>query len=309
MSFTVSSLAAYTNEQSTDLLVKALFSNKTAATMYAANQVQVGVKSAASLNILASTVYFQADGCGYNPSGVTTFTQRNITVGAVKVEETLCPKTLEAKWMQTQIMPGSPTMVPFEEQIGNEKAAVIAQTLETAMWQGDTASGNPNLSRFDGFSKIIAAASPVLANAAPTTFTSITNANIDDILDQIYANIPAAVATKTDLVCFLGVDAYKLMLVNLKNANLFHYVADAATEMEMVYPGTNMKLIAVGGLNGTNKLFAGSLSNFYLGTDLAHEEEDVKMWYSQDADEVRVRFTFKYGVQVAFPSEVVYFTL
>jgi hypothetical protein len=309
MSFTVSSLAAYTNEQSTDLLVKALFSNKTAATMYAANQVQVGVKSAASLNILASTVYFQADGCGYNPSGVTTFTQRNITVGAVKVEETLCPKTLEAKWMQTQIMPGSPTMVPFEEQIGNEKAAVIAQTLETAMWQGDTTSGNPNLSRFDGFSKIIAAASPVLANAAPTTFSTVTSANIDDILDQVYANIPAAVATKTDLVCFLGVDAYKLMLVNLKNANLFHYVADAATEMEMVYPGTNMKLIAVGGLNGTNKLFAGSLSNFFLGTDLANEEEDVKMWYSQDADEVRVRFTFKYGVQVAFPSEVVYFTL
>lgn len=309
MSFTVSSLAAYTNEQSTDLLVKALFSNKTAATMYAANQVQVGVKSAASLNILASTVYFQADGCGYNPSGVTTFTQRNITVGAVKVEETLCPKTLEAKWMQTQIMPGSPTMVPFEEQIGNEKAAVIAQTLETAMWQGDTTSGNPNLSRFDGFNKIIAAASPVLGNATPTTFTSITNANIDDILDQIYANIPGAVASKNDLVCFLGVDAYKLMLVNLKNANLFHYVADAATEMEMVYPGTNMKLIAVGGLNGTNKLVAGSLSNFHLGTDLAHEEEDVKMWYSQDADEVRVRFTFKYGVQVAFPSEVVYFTL
>lgn len=309
MSFTVSSLAAYTNEQSTDLLVKALFSNKTAATLYASNQVQVGVKSAASLNILASTVYFQADGCGYNPSGVTTFTQRNITVGAVKVEETLCPKTLEAKWMQTQIMPGSPTMIPFEEQIGSEKAAVIAQTLETAMWQGDTASGNPNLSRFDGFSKIIAAASPTLGNATPTTFTSITNANIDDILDQIYANLPTAVAMKSDLVCFLGVDAFKLMLVNLKNANLFHYVADAPQTMELIYPGTNMKLIAVGGLSGTNKLFAGSLSNFYLGTDLAHEEEDVKLWYSQDNDEVRVRFTFKYGVQVAFPGEVVYFTL
>jgi hypothetical protein len=35
----------------------------------------------------------------------------------------------------------------------------------------------------------------------------------------------------------------------------------------------------------------------------------VKMWYSQDNDEVRVRFTFKAGVQVAFPGEVVYFTL
>ncbi len=65
----------------------------------------------------------------------------------------------------------------------------------------------PNLSRFDGFNKIIAAASPVLANSAPTTFTSITAANIDDILDQVYANIPAAVAEKDDLVCFLGIDA------------------------------------------------------------------------------------------------------
>ena len=309
MAFNVSSLANYTNEQSTDLLVKALFGNKTAGLLQSSNQVQVGIKSAAALNILASTVFFQADGCGYNPSGTTAFTQRNITVGAVKVEETLCPKTLEAKWMQTQIMPGSPTMIPFEEQVGAEKAAVIAQTLETAMWQGDTASGNPNLNRFDGFVKIIAAASPVLANSAPTAFTGVTVSNVDDIIDQIYANIPAAVASKEDLVCFCGIDTFKLMLINLKNANLFHYAVDAAQTLEMVYPGTNMKLIAVGGLNGTNKLIAGSLSNFFMGTDLIDENEEVKMWYSQDNDEVRVRFTFKAGVQVAFPGEIVYFTL
>lgn len=309
MSFVVSSLNNYTNEQSTDLLVKALFGSKTASTLQSAGQVQVGVKSSASLNLLASTVYFQADGCGYNPSGATTFTQRNITVGAVKVEETLCPKTLEAKWMQTQIMAGSPTMIPFEEQIGSEKSAVIAENIEIAMWQGDTTSGNPNLNRFDGFNKIIAAASPTLANAAPTTFTSITSANIDDILDQVYANIPARVATKSDLVCFIGVDAFKLMLVNLKNANLYHYAVEASEAMEMIYPGTNMKLIAVGGLSGTNKIVAGSLSNFFVGTDLANEEESYKLWYSEDNDEVRFRTTFKYGVQVAYPSEVVYFTL
>jgi hypothetical protein len=309
MAFVVSSLANYTNEQSTDLLVKALFGSKTASTLQSAGQVQVGVKSSATLNLLNSTVFFQADGCGYNPSGSTTFTQRTITVGSVKVEETLCPKTLEAKWMQTQIMAGSPTMIPFEEQVGAEKSAVIAENIEIAMWQGDTTSGNPNLNRFDGFNKIIAASSPTLANSAPTAFTSITVSNIDDILDQVYANIPSRVASKTDLVCFLGVDAFKLMLVNLKNANLFHYAVDASQTMEMVYPGTNMKLIAVGGLNGTNKIVAGSLSNFFVGTDLANEEEVYKLWYSEDNDEVRFRTTFKYGVQVAYPAEVVYFTL
>ena len=91
MSFSVGSLANYTNEQSTDLLVKALFGSKTATLLQSSNQVQVGVKSASALNILASTVFFQADGCGWNPSGTTTFTQRNITVGAVKVEEVLLP--------------------------------------------------------------------------------------------------------------------------------------------------------------------------------------------------------------------------
>jgi hypothetical protein len=54
MSFSVGSLANYTNEQSTDLLVKALFGSKTSATLQSANQVQVGVKSASALNILAS---------------------------------------------------------------------------------------------------------------------------------------------------------------------------------------------------------------------------------------------------------------
>jgi hypothetical protein len=177
------------------------------------------------------------------------------------------------------------------------------------MWQGDTASGNPNINRFDGFVKVISNASPTLGNANPTTFTSISNSNIDDIIDQMYAQLPARVATKTDLVCFLGVDAFKLMLVNLKNANLYHYVADAPQSMELVYPGTNVKLIAVGGLTGTNKLAMGSLSNFFVGTDLANEEEVYKLWYSEDNDEVRFRTTFAYGVQVAYPAEIVYFTL
>jgi len=127
MAFNVSALANYTNEQSTELVLKSLFGGKTAAILQAAGQVQVGVKSAESLNILTSDVYFQADGCGYTASGNTTFTQRNITVGKIKVEETLCPKTLEAKWMQTQIAPGSPTEVPFEVQIGTDKSNNIAR--------------------------------------------------------------------------------------------------------------------------------------------------------------------------------------
>lgn len=310
MAFNVSALANYTNEQSTELVLKSLFGGKTAAILQAAGQVQVGVKSAEALNILTSDVYFQADGCGYTASGNTTFTQRNITVGKIKVEETLCPKTLEAKWMQTQIAPGSPTEVPFEVQIGTDKSNNIAKLLEVSMWQGDTATSNtnPNTNRFDGFTKIIDAASASTVAGNTSSATSITIANVDDLIDNIYAAIPADIADADDLVLWVGIDTFKKYTTALRNNNLFHYAADSAG-MEMVIPATNIKMIGVGGLNGTNRMFLGRLSNFFVGTDLANEEEEYKFWYSQDNDEVRFRATMKYGVQIAFPDQIVQFKL
>jgi hypothetical protein len=310
MAFNVTGLTNYTNEQSTELVIKSLFGSKTAAVLQAAGQVQVGVKSAEALNILSSDVFFQADGCGYTASGNTTFSQRVITVGKIKVEETLCPKTLEAKWMQTQIAPGSPEAVPFEEQIGNEKASRIAKLLEVSMWQGDTATSNtnPNTNRFDGFNKIIDAASASTVAGNTSSATAITVANIEGLVDDMYNVIPADIAEAEDLVLFVGIDTFKKYTTALRNSNLFHYAADSEG-MEILIPATNVRMIAVGGLSGTNRMFLARLSNMFVGTDLANEEEEYRFWYSQDNDEVRFRATMKYGVQIAFPDQLVQFTL
>jgi hypothetical protein len=310
MAFNVSALANYTNEQSTELVLKSLFGSKTAAILQAAGQVQVGVKSAEALNILTSDVYFQTDGCGYTASGNTTFSQRNITVGKIKVEETLCPKTLEAKWMQTQMAAGSPTSVPFEEQIGQDKANNIAKLLEIAMWQGDTATTNtnPNTNKFDGFIKLIDAASASTVAGNTSSATSITTANVDDLIDNIYNVIPADISDASDIVLWVGIDTFKKYTTALRNNNLFHYAADS-DGMEIMIPATNVKMIAVGGLNGTNRMFLGRLVNFFVGTDLANEQEEYRFWYSQDSDEVRFRATMKYGVQFAFPDQIVQFKL
>ena len=308
MAFNVTGLTNYTNEQSTELVVKSLFGGKTAALLQAAGQVQVGVKSAEALNILDSDVYFQADGCGYTASGNTTFSQRTITVGKIKVEETLCPKTLEAKWMQTQIAAGSPEAVPFEEQIGNEKSSKIAKLLEVAMWQGDTATSNtnPNTNKFDGFVKITGDATAVAGNTSSAT--AITTSNIDDLVDDMYAATPADIADADDLVLFVGIDTFKKYTTALRNNNLFHYAADSEG-MEIMIPATNVKMVGVGGLNGVDKMYLGRISNFFVGTDLANEEEEYKFWYSNDNDEVRFRATMKYGCQVAFPDQIVEFIL
>ena len=310
MAFNVTGLTNYTNELSTELVVRSLFGSKTAAVLQAAGQVQVGVKSAEALNILSSDVFFQADGCGYTASGNTTFSQRVITVGKIKIEETLCPKTLEAKWLQTQMAPGSPESVPFEEQIGQEKASRIAKLLEISMWQGDTATSNtnPNTNRFDGFTKIIDAASASTVSGNTSAATAITVGNVEDLIDNMYNVIPADIADADDLVLFVGIDTFKKYTTALRASNLFHYAADSEG-MEIMIPATNVKMIAVGGLNGTNRMFLGRLSNFFVGTDLANEEEEYRFWYSQDNDEVRFRATMKYGVQIAFPDQLVQFKL
>jgi hypothetical protein len=79
--------------------------------------------------------------------------------------------------------------------------------------------------------------------------------------------------------------------------------------MEILIPATNVRMIAVGGLSGTNRMFLARLSNMFVGTDLANEEEEYRFWYSQDNDEVRFRATMKYGVQIAFPDQLVQFSL
>jgi len=74
-------------------------------------------------------------------------------------------------------------------------------------------------------------------------------------------------------------------------------------------PASNIKLIAVHGLNGTYDLYAGRLSNFYFGTDLLNEEERFEIFYAKEADEVRFVVEFKAGVQVAFPDQCLRFMM
>ena len=46
-------------------------------------------------------------------------------------------------------------IVPFEEDFTNVQIEGISETLEVALWQGDTTSLDPNLNKFDGLIKII----------------------------------------------------------------------------------------------------------------------------------------------------------
>jgi len=315
MAFDVTGLTNYTKEESLNLLTKAMFTAKTANLLQGAGQVLPGIKSAEILPLLYSDVYFQSDSCSYQTSGNTTLSKRTLTVGKVKVQETLCPKDLETKYTQKALAAGEAIdMGVFTEQIGAEKAAKMAEAIETAIWQGDTTGGTGNNGFWDGFLTILddlgfgGAGDPIRGNVGGA-YASITAANIDDIIITIYGVIPAELLGKPDLFIAMGTDTFRLYRQWLVNANLFHYPANEVTEMELVDPATGIKIYGLHGMNGTNKIVAGLWSNFFLGTDMMNEEEEFEFIFNPFERRVQFHTAFKYGTQIAYPEQVVYFKL
>lgn len=324
MAFDVTALANYTKENQDELVVASIFNAKTQKLIQSEGNVMAEVKTAEQINQIETDAIFQLGGtCGFTSSGTTTFTRRALTVGKFKVNESLCPKTLQAKYLQLKMKAGSrPDQIIFEQEYTSRKADIIASQLETACWQGDTASGNVNLNKFDGFTKLIdTAALAVAANTAAwvtggqitTAGGGFTETNIFNAVNAMWKSLPKNIMGKKDIRVFIGWDLFNLYIAALTNKNLFSYVAKGGEVGEdigeIVIPGTFYKLTAVHGLTGTNRMFALRTSNMYLGCDILGEEDKWEIFFAKEADEVRFVSEWKLGVQVAFPNEITQFTL
>jgi hypothetical protein len=193
------------------------------------------------------------------------------------------------------------------------KAQVIAEQLETALWQGDTGSANVNLNKFNGLINLIdtAAVSANGNSTGITVATGITVTNALTIVKNIKNAIPARVKGKSDVRLFCGWEVFDLIVDAYVNANLFNYGASQLNyeNGEFTIPGTAYKLSAIHGLDGTNRLFAMRDSNLYMGCDILGEEDKWEIFYAKEAMEVRFVAEWKLGIQVAFPAEIVSFKL
>lgn len=314
MAFDVSGLTDYVNQQSTELIGRAYFEARSADYF----QLQAGIKSAEALQLLSVTAVPQSDSsCGFTASGTTALTQRNITVGAIKYQDNLCMKDLRAKWTQILLRSGSNADSEVNDLMGaaiaDQLIKQVKENVEVLDWQGDTTSGNAYLSKYDGLIKIIDAASAIDGNTGGITVaTGITtgaSGNADTIVYDMVGAMPAALKSAGDNVIFCGTDFFDAFVRTVIAKNNFHIDETGYANYELTIAGSNVKLVGVNGLNGTDRLFLGAETNFYLGVDMMNEEEEFKMWYSEDDDIVKYSIKFKRGVQVAYPSQIVEFTL
>lgn len=316
MAFSVGSLGAYTRQSLKPLLTSAVIGAKTQQMIVKDGILLTKVKSAESIPLMETDAIFQTDSCSFDPSGTTTFTQRTVTVGKIKVEEKLCPKDLETKFLQEALRAGSTYEdfgnSEFEKAYLERKNEIISKQLEVALWQGDTSSSDENLKKFDGLIKLIDAGSPIDANVSGytgiATVTTLTASNAIAVVKGVKNAIPAALKGRKDVVIFCGYDFYDMYVDAGVTANLFHYdFKDNSNYGGLTVPGTGIRLEAVHGLDGTGDLYAFRMANVAMGVDLEDEEMSYKMWYSQDNNDVRYRVAFKMGVNVAFTNECVKF--
>lgn len=296
MAYDVSALGSYTKENANDLIFKQIALGTTASLM----TMQPGIKSAETINIVASRAVWQAGGsCGFNASGDTTFSQRTLTVGKIKLNMKWCEKDLEPKYLQGAMKAGSSyDMLTFESQIIGDIVQNISKDLEVAIWQGDTASANVYLNKFDGLIKIINAASDEIT-ATPVAWSV---ANSRTALQNVYASLTDDMLANPKLKVFMGLSEARDYRMKLGIDNLYHITG---AEGKLYLENTDVEIVPVLGLSGTKKIYAIATDNMVLGTDLANEQEKFDLFYAKEADEIRFVDEFKYGVQIAFPDQVV----
>ena len=316
MGFDVSALSDYTNEQSRDLISRLYFENTSAQNM----TIQAGIKSSEALQIFGVSAIPQSDaGCGFNASGDVTFSQRNITVGSTKYQDTLCMQTLNAKWTQILLRQGVQAAQEdinglVAQGVANDILMQVKEDIERMDWQGDTASGDAYLNKYDGLIKLIDAAGTAVDGntssiASGTGITKGSSGNADTIVYNMCDARPAKLKRKDDQVLFCGTDTFDKVVDTLIQKNNFHIDVTAWQNYSMRIPGRNVTLIGVHGLDGTDRLFLGQRRNFYIGVDATGDEDQFRIWYSEDDDNVKYSVRYKRGTQVAYPDEIVEFEL
>ena len=300
--FNLSSLSTYTDEVGGELIRRAILEGETAKII----KVQPGIKGSQAINLLDSTLYVQDGSCGWTSSGSTTYTQRDITVCNYKVNEALCPADLNDYWLGQLLTPGSYNeTVPFEQQIAELKVAQISQYIENLMWQASSAT-----TCFSGFKELFAqlgsGTTTVTGGIVVTGQSALASTTALAQVDNLVEQIPDDVVDRTDWVVFMSHANYRKYLINYRTANYYHFNPENSyQDFKTFHPATNILVHPVGGLNGSNLLVLAPAGYLVMGVDLMSDSETLKMFYSEDFDEVRLRSNFKIGVQVAWPQFVI----
>lgn len=296
MAINVTALSDYVEEKRLPLIAKSFLRGKTIDLV----MLETGVKQDTALNLVSAEVEF-GDGasCGWDATDGVALSQRLLKPTFLKVNQVFCDKDLLKKWASYEVrLAAGREQLPFEEKFMDEIANAISEKIEKLIWTGDSQNAGGDIEP-DGYLTILSASGSGVVSATWPQGTSAYNK-----IKAVYNKIPANIIDKDDTVIFVGEDTYREYIQDLVAANLYHFDPDYR-DGEYRLPGTSIRVIAVNGLNGEDKIVAGRLSNFFYGVGAEDDKDTFDFWYSKDNREFRLAVYFAIAAQVAYPNEIV----
>ena len=289
MGYKVDTLPAYI-KQNRDILIKKTVLGAPSVDKFT---VQADSKGTVAINLMDIAAVLQ-DGasCGFSAAGSTNFSQRNLVTKVVKVNSQWCPKDLLGKYTEwaVNISAKNPNL-PFEEYLTQGIVEDVDKQVEKIAWMG-----SDSLS-ISGVTEILSAETTTVKKK----YASGTSAY--DIVKQAYMAIPVGVLDRAEI--FVGRDLFREFMNDMVEKNLYHYSAGEGSLTEFIFPGTNVKVNATAGLDGSGLAVAGDPKGIVMGVDLVNDKEDFDLFYSKDDRVWKLVIEFVLGFQVAFPDQMV----
>lgn len=298
---TVTDIGSWVQENGQELLEKSILAGETISYI----GVYPGVKYKEQLKFIDTNATFQAAACGTpTTSGSTTITDKDVEVKPFMVYETLCPSDLNQTSLQLSQTPGLDTTLPFEGQFVSLKSKRIAEQIEKNFWV--KASGSTDVA---GILNQVDADSDVVDVVFDFSNTGLTDAQLIAGYESLIDEVPEEIQGAEDLTLFLGKDAFRrLSRAFLNTANVLMQKFDFNGIDVFEFPGSeNVRIRPVNGLNSANntdkRVLITPASNLLYVCDL--QDEESRMWYSEDDRIVKYMADFKYGPAYYFGSYIV----
>ena len=292
MAFNVSGLSAYVQENRDQILRKIVLEGDTISKM----SKQLSVKTKDRLHYFSLAPVIQdGKGCGFKASGTTNFTEKDIETAVMKVNDEWCNDDLLGKYAEYLVRFGADANaenLAFEQLIADELVKNINKEMEKRVWQGKKATD-----LIDG----------LLTQAEAdenTVNVTLSGASLYEKVKQVIMAIPEEILDNA--VVFISPANFRKLVFELLEMDNSYITPSEIEQGEFYFPGTSIAVHKTFGLTGVDdKIYASTWENMVYATDMMDDKEELRFWFSDDADLHRVKIKWNAGVATYFSDYVV----
>lgn len=304
--FNVAGLQPYTDQLSTDLIIRAVLKPQSVQNLTVRPNLTAGVSA---INILGAGVNVTNYSCGWTGAtgNTTIFTQQDLRVVTKQLKEEMCVEPLREYWISS-VMSASAyaneTPV-FEQQIADLKVREINKYIEQTVWLGDGGGAN-GLEGLIEQTSVTAGAIDGTSYAAGFATATGAYAAFFGMVDELAASNPA-VLQEDDLIMYVSYATYSKLVQALQakgNSILLQYPnisnVSGSPENSFIFPGTNIKVFAAPGISDLGSpavptVILGPKKYAFFGTGLNNDQDRFKFYYDPSADNIKFLAAFRMG--------------